>query len=107
MNLRNRGVNFQSSRAARLERHSRHLAELVLTPPWSHRTLNPPQCKTGRMLGHGEAIRVKRGERVLFHVLNGSATEIRSLERSESNLMLCKQGLQNCGHQKLSQKRGL
>jgi len=33
----------------------------------------------GRMLGHGEPIRVKRGERVLFNVLNGSATEIRSL----------------------------
>src|SRR6202046_287245 len=31
------------------------------------------------MLGHGEPIRVKRGERVLFHVLNGSAGEIRSL----------------------------
>ena len=33
----------------------------------------------GRMLGHGEPIRVKQGERVLFHILNGSATEIRSL----------------------------
>jgi FtsP/CotA-like multicopper oxidase with cupredoxin domain len=33
----------------------------------------------GRMLGHGEPIRVKQGERVLIHVLNGSATEIRSL----------------------------
>jgi len=33
----------------------------------------------GRMLGHGEPIRVKHGERVLFHVLNASATEIRSL----------------------------
>ena len=33
----------------------------------------------GRMLGHGEPIRVKQGERFLFHVLNGSATEIRSL----------------------------
>jgi FtsP/CotA-like multicopper oxidase with cupredoxin domain len=33
----------------------------------------------GRMLGHGEPIRVKHGQRVLFHVLNGSATEIRSL----------------------------
>ena len=33
----------------------------------------------GRMLGHCEPIRVKAGERVLFHVLNGSATEIRSL----------------------------
>ena len=33
----------------------------------------------GRMLHHGEPIRVKPRERVLFHVLNGSATEIRSL----------------------------
>ena len=33
----------------------------------------------GRMLGHGEPIRVKPGERVLFHIVNGSATEIRSL----------------------------
>ncbi len=28
---------------------------------------------------HGEPIRVKQGERVLFHVLNASAAEIRSL----------------------------
>ena len=33
----------------------------------------------GRMLGHGEPIRVRQGQRVLFHVLNGSAGEIRSL----------------------------
>jgi FtsP/CotA-like multicopper oxidase with cupredoxin domain len=33
----------------------------------------------GKMLGHGEPIRVKRGQRVLLHVLNGSAGEIRSL----------------------------
>ena len=33
----------------------------------------------GRKLGHGEPISVKQGERVLFHILNGSATEIRSL----------------------------
>ncbi len=33
----------------------------------------------GRVLGQGEPIRVKSGERVLFHILNGSATEIRSL----------------------------
>ena len=33
----------------------------------------------GRMLGQGEPIRVKPGERVLFHILNASATEIRSL----------------------------
>jgi FtsP/CotA-like multicopper oxidase with cupredoxin domain len=33
----------------------------------------------GRMLGHGDPIRVKRGQRVLLHVLNASAGEIRSL----------------------------
>src|SRR6266403_1672577 len=33
----------------------------------------------GRMLGHGEPVRVKQGERILFHILNGSAGEIRSL----------------------------
>ena len=33
----------------------------------------------GRMLGHGEPIRVRHGQRVLFHILNGSAGEIRSL----------------------------
>ena len=33
----------------------------------------------GKMLGYGEPIRVRQGERVLFHVLNGSAGEIRSL----------------------------
>jgi FtsP/CotA-like multicopper oxidase with cupredoxin domain len=33
----------------------------------------------GHQLGHGDPITVKTGERVLFHVLNGSATEIRSI----------------------------
>jgi FtsP/CotA-like multicopper oxidase with cupredoxin domain len=33
----------------------------------------------GRQLGHGKPIHVKYGERVLFHILNGSATEMRSL----------------------------
>ncbi|MEH6952975.1 multicopper oxidase domain-containing protein (plasmid) [Nitrobacter sp. NHB1] len=33
----------------------------------------------GRMLGQRDPIRVKEGEHVLFHVLNASATEIRSL----------------------------
>jgi FtsP/CotA-like multicopper oxidase with cupredoxin domain len=33
----------------------------------------------GKMLGHGDPIHVKQGERVLFHVLNASAGEIRSL----------------------------
>ena len=33
----------------------------------------------GKMLGEGDPIRVKQGERVLFHVLNASAGEIRSL----------------------------
>jgi FtsP/CotA-like multicopper oxidase with cupredoxin domain len=33
----------------------------------------------GRMLGHGDPIRVRTGQRVLMHILNGSATETRSL----------------------------
>jgi FtsP/CotA-like multicopper oxidase with cupredoxin domain len=33
----------------------------------------------GRMLGHSDPIRVKQGEHVLFHIINGSATENRSL----------------------------
>jgi FtsP/CotA-like multicopper oxidase with cupredoxin domain len=33
----------------------------------------------GKMLGHGDPIRVRSGERILFHIVNGSATEIRSL----------------------------
>jgi FtsP/CotA-like multicopper oxidase with cupredoxin domain len=33
----------------------------------------------GKMLGQGEPIRVRQGERILFHVLNASAGEIRSL----------------------------
>jgi FtsP/CotA-like multicopper oxidase with cupredoxin domain len=33
----------------------------------------------GRMLGHGDPVKVKSGERVLVHVVNGSATEMRSL----------------------------
>lgn len=33
----------------------------------------------GRMLGHGDPIRVRTNQRVLLHVLNGSATENRSL----------------------------
>ena len=36
-------------------------------------------CINGRKLGHGEPVRVKLGERILFHVLNASASEIRSL----------------------------
>lgn len=33
----------------------------------------------GKSLGHGEPIRVQRGERVMLHVINASATENRSL----------------------------
>ena len=40
----------------------------------------------GRMLGHGEPIRVRRGQRVLLHVLNGSAGEIRSLAMPGSQI---------------------
>ncbi len=34
---------------------------------------------SGKMLGQGKPIRVRQIERVLFHVLNASATEMRSL----------------------------
>jgi len=40
---------------------------------YRHFTIN------GRKLGHGDPIKVRQGQRVLFHVLNGSAGEIRSL----------------------------
>jgi FtsP/CotA-like multicopper oxidase with cupredoxin domain len=33
----------------------------------------------GKQLGHDKPIQVKYGEKILFHILNGSATEIRSL----------------------------
>src|SRR5579864_777809 len=33
----------------------------------------------GRQLGHGKPIDVKYGEQILFHIVNGSATETRSL----------------------------
>ncbi|RFU40073.1 copper oxidase [Actinomadura logoneensis] len=33
----------------------------------------------GRMLGHGRPVRVRTGQRVLFHILNASATETRGL----------------------------
>jgi FtsP/CotA-like multicopper oxidase with cupredoxin domain len=33
----------------------------------------------GRQLGFGKPIQVKQGERIVFHILNGSASEIRSL----------------------------
>ncbi|MFZ0505072.1 MAG: multicopper oxidase domain-containing protein, partial [Chthoniobacterales bacterium] len=36
-------------------------------------------CINGKLLGQGEPLKVKQGERVLFHILNASATEIRSL----------------------------
>jgi FtsP/CotA-like multicopper oxidase with cupredoxin domain len=33
----------------------------------------------GKQLGHGDPIKVREGERILFHIVNGSASEIRSL----------------------------
>jgi FtsP/CotA-like multicopper oxidase with cupredoxin domain len=42
----------------------------------------------GRMLGEGPPISVKSGERVLFHVLNASATEIRSLALAGHNFKI-------------------
>ena len=58
---------------------------------WPHGTLRPPPSASktsngyeigyrafsinGKSLGHGEPVRVKRGERVMFRILNASATE--------------------------------
>jgi hypothetical protein len=33
----------------------------------------------GRALGHGEPLRVKDGQRALFHILNASATAMQQL----------------------------
>jgi len=33
----------------------------------------------GKQLGHGKPLKVKYGERILFHIINGSGSEIRSL----------------------------
>jgi FtsP/CotA-like multicopper oxidase with cupredoxin domain len=33
----------------------------------------------GKQLGHGKPVQVKYGERILFHIVNGSGSEIRSL----------------------------
>lgn len=33
----------------------------------------------GKQLGHGNPLKVKYGERILFHIINGSGSEIRSL----------------------------
>jgi FtsP/CotA-like multicopper oxidase with cupredoxin domain len=54
-------------------------ASLTKTMPHGYEVGYDSFTINGRMLGHGEPVRVKPGERVLFHVLNGSATEIRSL----------------------------
>ncbi len=45
-------------------------ADGAMNPAYDVTTIN------GKMLGHGEPIRVKEGERLLLHVLNSSATEI-------------------------------
>jgi FtsP/CotA-like multicopper oxidase with cupredoxin domain len=54
-------------------------ASLAKGMPHGHEVGYDSFTINGKMLGHGEPIRVKQGERVLFHVLNGSAGEIRSL----------------------------
>jgi FtsP/CotA-like multicopper oxidase with cupredoxin domain len=54
-------------------------ASLALGKPHGYEVGYRSFTINGSMLGHGEPIRVKQGERVLFHVLNGSATEMRSL----------------------------
>ena len=72
---------FPSTRVKELEAsgESAMKASLVKGMPHGYEVGYRYFTINGRMLGHGEPLRVKQGERVLLHVLNGSATEIRSL----------------------------
>jgi FtsP/CotA-like multicopper oxidase with cupredoxin domain len=51
-------------------------ADGSMNPEYRYTTIN------GRMYGAGEPLRVKRGQRVLFHLLNSSATEVHWLALS-------------------------
>ncbi|WP_062981831.1 multicopper oxidase family protein [Nocardia anaemiae] len=64
--LRDRGEAVMAASLARGEPHGYEVGYEAFT-------IN------GRMLSHGDPIRVENGDRVLLHVLNGSATETRSL----------------------------
>jgi FtsP/CotA-like multicopper oxidase with cupredoxin domain len=72
---------FPATKVKTLEEHgeSAMKASLAKGMPHGYEVGYGSFTINGRMLHHGEPIRVKQGERVLFHVLNGSATEIRSL----------------------------
>ncbi len=72
---------FPSTRVKSLEEagESTMKASLAKDMPHGYEVGYASFTINGRMLGHGEPIRVKQGQRVLFHILNGSATEIRSL----------------------------
>ncbi len=54
-------------------------ASLARAEPHGYEVSYGAFAVNGRMLGHGDPIRVQAGQRVLLHVLNGSATETRSL----------------------------
>jgi FtsP/CotA-like multicopper oxidase with cupredoxin domain len=72
---------FPATKVKALEEHgeSAMKASLAKGMPHGYEVGYGSFTINGRMLHHGEPILVKQGERVLFHVLNGSATEIRSL----------------------------
>jgi FtsP/CotA-like multicopper oxidase with cupredoxin domain len=72
---------FPSTRVKSLEEagESTMKASLAKDTPHGYEVGYASFTINGRMLGHGEPIRVMQGQRVLFHILNGSATEIRSL----------------------------
>lgn len=70
-----------STRVKSLEQsgESRMKASLAKGAPHGYEVGYDLFAVNGHMLGHGAPIRVKSGERVLLHVVNASATEIRSL----------------------------
>jgi FtsP/CotA-like multicopper oxidase with cupredoxin domain len=76
-------MNFLSpaARDKQLEQRSESAmkASLAKGMPYGYEVGYGSFTINGRMLGQGDPVRVKQGERVLFHILNGSATEIRSL----------------------------
>src|SRR6185437_6414151 len=51
-------------------------ASLLGNPDGSMDPVYEVSTINGRMLGHGEPLRVKTGQRVLLHILNSSATEV-------------------------------
>ncbi|HEY5410732.1 MAG TPA: multicopper oxidase domain-containing protein [Caulobacteraceae bacterium] len=69
----------EEDRALKAQGEGAMMASLAHGAPHGYEVGYKHFAINGRILGHGDPIRVKQGERVLLHVVNGSAGEIRSL----------------------------